>query len=74
MYSLLTSNIYPNRDPAVIPLGCDDKMDHLIASLAGGELASGPWLTTAQGELIYERMRDEQEGAEELRGSSSSFL
>lgn len=40
--SFLTSNIYPNRDMAVIPLGSDDKMDHLIASLAGRELASGP--------------------------------
>lgn len=40
--AFFTSNIYPNRNMAVVPLGCDDKMDHLIASLAGRELASGP--------------------------------
>lgn len=45
--SFLTSNIYPDRNMAVIPLGCDDKMDHLIASLDGREFASGARLTTA---------------------------
>lgn len=40
--SLFTTNICLNLNMALIPLGCDDKMDHLIASLARRELASGP--------------------------------
>lgn len=55
---------------AVIPLGCDNKMDHLIASLAGRESESGGPARHCLGELIYERMRGEQEGGEELRASS----
>lgn len=39
--SFVTSNIYPNKDVAVFPLGWGDKMDHLIASLTGRELTSG---------------------------------
>lgn len=39
--SFLKYNIYPNWDLAVIPLGHDDKMSRLIASLAGRNLTLG---------------------------------
>lgn len=39
--SFLKYKIHPNWDLAVIPLGHDDKMSHLIASLAGRNLTLG---------------------------------
>lgn len=39
--SFVTSNIYPNNEVAVFPLGWDDKKDHLITSSTGRELTLG---------------------------------
>lgn len=68
--SLFTTNICLNLNMALIPLGCDDKMDHLIASLARRELASGPQFTTAY-ESWYMRGWEESRREESTSGATA---